>query len=72
MGHHKKKRFNIGHLLKDVGSVIHEVEAPIINQQNQIARLGDKAITGVSNFSNNLILPIAIVGGLILYSQMKK
>ena len=72
MGHHKKKRFNIGHLLKDVGHVIHEVEAPIINQQNQIARLGDKAITGVSQFSNGMIIPIAIVGGLILYSQMKK
>ena len=72
MVHHKKKRFNIGHLLKDVGHVIREAEQPIINQQNQIARLGDKAITGVSQFSNNMILPIAIVGGLILYSQMKK
>ena len=72
MGHRHKKKFNFSHLLKDVGHIVREVEQPIINQQNQIARLGDKAITGVSNFSNNLILPIAIVGGLILYSQMKK
>lgn len=72
MTHHKKKKINLNHILKDLGHVIHEVEAPIINQQNQMAKLGDKALTSVSTFSNNMILPIVVVGGVILFMQMKK
>ena len=72
MPHHHKKKFNFGHLLHDIGGVVKAVEAPIINQQNQMAKLGEKAITGVSTFSNNMILPIAIVGGIIIFSQLKK
>ena len=79
MTHHKKKKFNVKHFFKDLGGglkqvegVIKTVEAPILNQQNQIAKLGGKVVDGVGKLGNNMILPIVIIGGVVLFTMIKK
>ena len=64
---HRRKRFNLGHALKEVGKSL----KPVGHVVKDVIEMPNHMIDKVGNVGQSLALPLILVGGVILFIVVK-
>ena len=64
---HKRRRFNLGHALKEVGKSL----KPVGHLVKEVVETPMHAIDKVGNVAQSMSLPLLIIGGVVLFVIVK-